>query len=249
MGEYCEKYENLIYKKTEAKQFLNQVEAFKLASGSLIKFVNHRSLLREGTIQYFVDFAKKNQEKKPGIYFMDGAISGKSGQESFDDFNQYVAGLRQFSSWSAGTTMWKEDFDKMKNHTSYNATFPHTDFVFSEKKKEQYIIDHTKLFDMLPTDETKKGKYDLFYAFAVEYPGLLLDLCREGHISKETFLSIKKDILVFLGQHYYAYVLRKKPCSYDLSSYKTSIQVFYSNFAVWRMIVQIALKKIFCRGQ
>jgi hypothetical protein len=196
-----------------------------------------------------IDFAKKNQDKKPGIYFMDGAILGKTGQESFDDFDHYVAGLKQFSSWSAGTTMWKEDFDKMEKCTSYNATFPHTDFMFSEKKKDNYIIDHTKLFDMIPVDETKKGNYDLFYAFAVEYPGLLLDLCREGYISKETFLSVKEDILVFLGQQYYGYVLRKIPCSYDLSSYKTSIRVFYSNFAVWRMMVQIAMKKIFGRKQ
>ena len=42
MESYCARYDNLIYRKTQAKQFLNQVEAFKLASGRLIKFVNHR---------------------------------------------------------------------------------------------------------------------------------------------------------------------------------------------------------------
>ena len=37
---YVSKFPNLIYKETKAVQFQNQIEAFKLASGDYIKFVN-----------------------------------------------------------------------------------------------------------------------------------------------------------------------------------------------------------------
>lgn len=244
MEKYCRQYDNLIYQRTTAKQFLNQVEAFKMASGKLIKFVNHRMKLLPGTIQALIDFAGQNEQTKPGIYFMNGAIAGKTGQEEFSDFDGYVAGLRRFSSWSAGTTMWKEDFDRMDVSLEFNATFPHTDFVFSDKDKKQYIIDHRVLFEEIPVDDTKKGRYNLFHAFGVEFPGLMLDLCRKNQISTKTFMQVKKENLGFLAELYFGYVLRKMPCSYDLSGYKESISVFYSNGAVWRMMLRIAWEKI-----
>lgn len=247
MESYCARYDNLIYRKTQAKQFLNQVEAFKLASGRLIKFVNHRMKLLPGTVEELIRFAASHEDTKPGIYFMNGAIAGKNGEEKFDSFDAYVAGMRRFSSWSAGTTMWKEDFDRLDPDMTYNATFPHIDYVFSEKNKAEYIIDHRVLFEEIPVDDTKKGKYDLFHAFGVEYPGLMLDLCRRGEISKETFLTVKEDMLRLLAELYFGYVLRKMPCSYDLSGYKSSIPVFFSNGAVWRMMVRIGFGKIFGR--
>ena len=121
------------------------------------------------------------------------------------------------------------------------------DYVFSDKNKAEYIIDHRVLFEEIPVDDTKKGKYDLFHAFGVEYPGLMLDLCRRGEISKETFLTVKEDTLRLLAELYFGYVLRKMPCSYDLSGYKSSIPVFFSNGAVWRMMVRIGFGKIFGR--
>ena len=140
--------------------------------------------------------------------------------------------------------MWKEDFDRMDTSVEFNATFPHTDFVFSDKHKKKYIIDHRVLFEEIPVDDTKKGRYDLFHAFGVEFPGLMLDLCRKGEISKETFLKIKQENLVFLAEIYFGHVIRKLPCSYDLSGYRASIPVFYSNGAVWRTMAHIGLEKL-----
>lgn len=244
MQTYVSRHSNLVYKKTQAKQFLNQVEAFKLARGRLIKFVNHRMKLCPGAIRQLAEFARDNAQSRPGVYFMNGAIPGKTGRETFGDFDGYVRGLGHFSSWSAGTAMWKEDFDRMDHDQTFNATFPHTDFVFFDKKKTEYIIDHSVMFEEIPVDDTKKGHYDLFYAFAVEYPGLILELCRKGDISLETFLAVKEDNLDFLATLYYGYVLRKMPCSYDVSGYKEAIRVFYCHRDIWHMIAKIAWKKV-----
>ena len=55
MLDYCKDKSNCIYKRTDAIQFLNQIEAFKMASGKLIKFVNHRHTLVDGAVQYLIE--------------------------------------------------------------------------------------------------------------------------------------------------------------------------------------------------
>ena len=84
------------------------------------------------------------------------------------------------------------------------------------------------LLEELPTGTIPKGRYDLFYAFAVEYPGIICDLLRSGSITAETFLKVKDENLDFVAQLYWDYVMRKNPCSYNLSSFDSSISVFYS---------------------
>ena len=49
MQEYCARYQNLRYEKTKAQGFTNQSDCFKLATGQLIKFVNHRMPLVKGS--------------------------------------------------------------------------------------------------------------------------------------------------------------------------------------------------------
>ena len=109
MEQYAIEHANLVYKKTDAVQFLNQIEAFKLARGNMIKFINHRYVLKEGALQYLIDFSEEYAERRPGIYFLNQAEKRKETQAVYDDFNAYVGALSYWSSWSAGTTIWKKD--------------------------------------------------------------------------------------------------------------------------------------------
>ena len=242
--DYCKDKSNCIYKRTDAIQFLNQIEAFKMASGKLIKFVNHRHSLVDGAVQYLIEVSKKYSDLRPELYFMNGAIAGKSGEEVLNTFDEFVYGMQRFSSWSAGTAMWKEEFEKISDNKKYNRLFPHIDLIFNNKEASKYIIDHTVLFKEIMIDDSKKGKYDLFYAFGVEYPAIILELYRQGEISYKTFDKVKESNLVLLAQLYYAYVLRKKECSYDLSSFSENIQCFYSKTEIWKMIIKIAIGKL-----
>ena len=47
---------------------------------------------------------------------MNGAIAGKSGEEVLNTFDGFVYGMQRFSSWSAGTAMWKEEFEKISDN-------------------------------------------------------------------------------------------------------------------------------------
>lgn len=91
-------HKNLYYKRTSSKLFLNQVDAFKLASGLFIKLINTRSVFTHGSLRYFLDFVRKHQadKEKPIVYFLNHLLERKPlACKSFDDF---IASLSNMSS-------------------------------------------------------------------------------------------------------------------------------------------------------
>lgn len=241
---YEKRYSNFVYKKTTAKQFLNQIEAFKLAKGFLIKFINHRMVFLPGSLQYFLDFVEKNIETMPGIYFLNQA-NPKVKKECFcENFDEYMNTLSYFSSWSAGTAIWKKDFDNFDLTKKFDLLFPHIDLIIANKKKETYIVDNTKLLETIPADNTIKGKYDLFFAFSVEYIQIILNLVITKDISWKTFYKIKEDTEKFIARQYLEFVLKKKKCSYDVSGFSKAVNVFYSTKKIRVKAVIILLQDI-----
>ena len=227
MMDFARRHANFRYYKTESDMFLNQIEAFKLAKGQLIKFVNHRILLRPGAVEYLIEYAAKHIGDKPVVYFTNGVLK-RGNEQHYASFNDYICGLSYWSSWSAGTAMWKSDFDKMNLDREYSRLFPHTDMLFFNRNAKEYIINDRHLMDELPADITKKGKYDLFGAFAVEYPRIIEALYKENAISLKTFNKVLRDNGRFVNKLYFDYVVRKKPCSYDLSGFDKAVGVYYS---------------------
>lgn len=221
---YVSKFPNLIYKETKAIQFQNQIEAFKLASGDYIKFVNHRMMLLPGALEHLIEFVKKNCKDKPIAYFSNGNIK----DYNTDNFDDFVRGLSYWSSWSAGTGIWKTDFENIKTQ-EFSGLFPHIPLIFSNPYKQKYIIDNTILMKEIPCDETKKGNYDIFKAFLVEYMTIILELYNKQLISQKTFIEIKSATLRFALELRYKYVVKKEPSSYVISDFRESYAIFYSN--------------------
>lgn len=247
--EYSKKHTNLVYKKTNAYSFLNEIESYKVASGEFIKFINHRALMVENSINYLLEFIRHNINDKPIVYFSTGVLKLKDKVLISSSFDSFVHNMSYWSSCSTGMAIWKEDFDKIKNYPidKFNELFPHTTILFNEKNRAKYIVDDTKIIEEIPSDASKKGKYDLFYAFCVEYPSIILDLYRKNVISFDTFNYVKNLNLEFISKLYYLYVKRGQPCSYKLDSFDKSIKVFYSKTVVKKCIRKIIIKKIFYR--
>lgn len=243
--QYAARYQNLIYKKTDAVQFLNQIEAFKLARGNMIKFINHRYALKEGALQYLIDFSEKYTDKCPGIYFLNQAEKRKETQAVYENFDAYVGALSYWSSWSAGTTIWKKDLEELDFTQTFNKMFPHTDVIFSARKKDMYIIDNTALLTDLEPNASQKGKYDLFDTFAVEYVKIIERLYKDGDITLETFEKVKKENLDLVMSFYVSFVMIKRPCSYDLSNFSDSIVVYYKKGAAFWSAVRYIVKECF----
>ncbi len=225
---YAGKHTNLKYYQTDKPLFLSEPESYKCASGELIKFVNHRNIMEQGSIQRLLDFAINNRDKKPVIYYSNGSTKRGSEVCSYSNFGEFVEALGYYSTWSSGMTVWKTDMDSIPANEDYNYLFPHTNILFHRRDAQEYIIDGTKMWKELSPGRKPKGDYNVFYAFAVEYLYILLGLLRDGDISKEQFLSIKKENKNFLTNLYRNFIIKKDYCSYDLSDYKKSLNVFYS---------------------
>ena len=235
-------HSNILYKRTKAEGFLNQIEAFKIADGKLIKFLNHRMTMLNGSLVYLINYARQNDENSV-VYFSNGALKGKKIIRS-NSFDGFVRSLSYWSSWSAGVAFWKKDVNRIKRIPSFNRLFPHTDILFLNRDTRLYVVDNTKLLEELPIDNTKKGKYSLFSAFAVEYPKIIKRLMNDGDISNETYMYLMKKIEGFVAELYANYVVLKYPCSYDLSNYEESINIHFKTYRIKIISLRYTLKRI-----
>lgn len=245
ISSYVVQHCNLVYRKTTAVQFLNQIEAFRLAEGMLIKFVNHRTRLIKHSLDYLLTFVKKNKEEKPVVFFLNGNKKCSRVVTKCTDFDQFVRELSYWSSWSGGIACWKEHFNEILNKEEFNELFPHTDILFSERNRNKYIVDNTVLMEEMPVGTISKGRYNLFYAFSVEYILLIVNLLKDKSISLETFKQIKDENGKFLANLFCEYIIRKKECSYELDNYINFLDVFYSYHVIKKRAVKELFKRIY----
>lgn len=242
---YTALHENLIYAETNAEPFLNEIEAYKRSKGELIKFVNHRTKLVGGALNRLIEIAKSTVGHKPVIYFSNGSLPLPESQNEFKSFDQFVKGLSYLSSWSTGMAIWKEDFDKLpEDINDFNELFPHTTVLFYERDRERYIIDNTVIFDEIPHGNKPKGDYDLFYAFGVEYPGIISSLYRDGDITASTCKVVLDENLNFVADLYYSYILRKRYCSYSLGGLHDMYGIYYTRGSIRKGIIRKINKKL-----
>lgn len=236
ISKFINEHTNCHYQKSEAKMFQNQIACFSMAQGNLIKFINHRMTMLPGSIKYLLDFEEKNKSEKPIVYFSNGVLPVAE-ELKVASFDEFVRNLSIYSSWSAGLCFWKEDFEKLPGDMVYNNMFPHISILFYYTMRDKYVIKNTKILFESDTDATKKGKYNLFATFAVDYPAVLRQLVVDSAITEETYDFVIKELIVFLANLYAEYVLAKVPCSYNLEG---------SDAHIKQLIGEKEFKKFLC---
>lgn len=245
INEYILTHTNIVYSETQALPFVNEIESYKRATGELIKFVNHRTKLVEGTLQRMIDYVDRNRTLKPITYFSNGVIEMSKDKHEYNSFDEFVRNLSYWSSWSTGMTIWKTDFDELPEDISkFNELFPHTNVLFNVRDREKYVIDNSIIFSEMPQEKKPKGDYDLFFAFGIDYPGIILDLLRSKSISSETYRCIIDDNLSFIASLYYQYLIKKDYCSYDLNGINDMYDVFYTKIEIRKRIIKLCINKI-----
>lgn len=239
ISRYAKAHSNLYYYENNSGIFLNEIESYRKASGVFIKYVNHRNILHDGVVNKLIDFVQNNLEEKPIVYFSNGVLQGVGNIDSYDNFNDFVKRLSYFSSWSSGMAIWKDDLDKLPELLDcYNELFPHTTILFNERKRKRYIVDNSVIFHEIDTGNKPKGKYDVFYAFGIEYPSIIYNLLKDGDITKETFEYVKQQNLGFIGRLYINFVVLKKFTSYDLSGFNDMFGKFYTKKELYIAIIK-----------
>lgn len=225
MEKYAENQSNLVYKKTKAFLFENQIESLKLATGEYLKFMNHRSILEPGSIQWMIDMIKETMDKKPVIYLSNGTLKSQK-KQAYDSFDGFVKGLGHYASWTTGVGVWKSDFERIPADYEYNKISPHSDVLFAERQKEKYIIDDRTWSHDIDTSHTKKGKYDLYKAFGVEEIAITLQLYIDGDISARTLKHVIRAYENLVADFYLSFNILHSSCSYMLDSFDDVMGIF-----------------------
>lgn len=238
--QYQANHKNFVYQETTAQGFLNQIESFKLAEGKLVKFLNHRNCLELGALDYFINYSKRGEEDTV-VYFSEGNLHRETVIED-DSFDSFIKDLGLYTTWSGGLAFWHKDLEKIEGLQLFNSLFPHTDVLFMKRHAKKYVIIDKVLTKSLPTDDTKKGRYNLFHAFADEYINILKGLKSDGDITEATYQSVYGELKQFVVDLYAQYVLLQMPCSYDLSDSDKYISKNFSVEEVNKLAKKWALK-------
>lgn len=228
MNEYVRRHKNLLYKKTTAYQFFNQLEALKLAHGEYLKFINHRAVLKSGALQQMIEFIDNNSEEKPVIYFSNGTIKPKNGVLKCNSFDEFVYNLGRWASWTTGVGIWKKDYNNIPSNAKIDKISPHSVILFSERSRDKYLINNFVFSEEIDTSHKNKGSYDLFKAFAIEEFLITLNLYVDGAISATTLKHVKKEYKKFVSALYWKFCIQKEECSYDLEGFDDSMGVLFS---------------------
>lgn len=229
MEEYSRSHRNLLYRRTNAYMFHNQLEALKIASGQYLKLINHRATLMDGSITQMIKIVLENSENKPVMFFSNGILKKDSALNTFDEF---VRELGEYASWTTGVGIWKSDYDSLSTDLKVDKISPHSCILFANRDKSLYKIYNFTFSEDIEKDHSKKGKYDLFKAFAVEELTITQNLFIDGDITASTLKKVKKDYKWFVAGLYWSFVIRKNPCSYDLTGFNDAMGIYYNKIDV-----------------
>ena len=224
---YADKHSNLTYKKTNAFMFDNQLETLKLAKGDFFKFVNHRSVWLPGRLQYMIDFLTEYELEQPVIYFSNGVMGWGPTSKKYDSFDSFVGDLGVYGTWTSGVGIWKSKYEEIMENYKYDRISPHSGILFGDRKNNQYIINDKYWMKEIDLDHSKKGKYDLYKAFALDEFIIIINLYRDGDITAETLLRVKESFKKFLISLYRDFNIEKKGCSYDLNGFSKYVNIFF----------------------
>jgi hypothetical protein len=227
-------YSNIHYFYSDCEGFMNSYYVLTYANGSFLKLHNSQEIFNIGALSLLINTVKSSIVSKPLIFFTSGLLQ-KGTVCEYENFNLFNYDLSYFSSWSNGFSIWKEDFEKQSDSISLNKIFPHTSIFLTQHFKKSYLINDQHLFTTQFIK--KKGGYDKFRAFCIEYPLLIDSIYKNGFIELETKDKIFKDILYNYLPLVYFNVKISKIESVSSENFKQDIKVLYSKHAYWMVLL------------
>lgn len=231
-------YENFHYYQTKCEGFLNSFHVLGYGEGLFLKLHNNYTQLKPGSLKYLIDEIKHYESDKPLLFFTNGLRHFKEKRE-YKAFDEYMYDMSYFSSWSTGFGIWKEDYDRIKGNVEINKWFPQTSMLLPFYDKSCFVLNDLVIFD--DQKVPKKGGYNPYYVFGVDYVSLVKNSFEKGNISQRTFEKIKKDILCeYLSSRYFKTVIARMD-KFDHRDIKNHLSVHYSKGAYYKMLAYALL--------
>lgn len=226
-------FKNLHYHATSCEGFLNSFYALQYGKGKMLKLHNNYTQLKPGSLRYLIEEVKLNSTSQSVIFYTDG-LNGNRTILNFDNFNQFMYELSYFSSWSTGFSIWREKLEKIKSSVHINNYFPQTSLLLALADSKKYVLNDLPLFSnqQIP----KKGGYNIFRVFAVDFIRLIEEAYQQKKIELNTFRKIKRDLLTkYLSIRYFKTVIAKID-NFEKTDIRKNISVYYGNSSYYLMI-------------
>ncbi len=240
------KYPNLIYFYTNCEGFMNSYYVLTYAQGEFFKLHNSQTLFRKGSLSKIISEIKNNIENKTLIFYTNGLLGSRKSQ-TYSNFNDFMYNLSYWSSWSNGFNIWKSEFDKIDKNLKLNKLFPHTSLFLTQHQAKLFCINDNLLFDVQRIP--KRGGHNKFEAFTIEYPSLLDECCKKGHISTKCKKHILFGIMVqFLPSLLFnKYIIRIE--TFDDTGFRNNLKKYYPSYAYWLVLISVlgVPFRLFCR--
>lgn len=233
------KFSNLNYCNSNCEGFMNSYFALAYGKGKFLKLHNSQEILNPGSLKILIDIAKSKEKNKPIIFFTSGLLlTGKN--FGFNNFNNFMCKLSYWSSWSNGFSIWKDDFDKMKETLSLNPLFPHTSLLLTQNNKSEYIINDQNLFKTQFV--RKRGGHNKFYAFSIEYPSLIDSCYKRGDITMRTRKYIIDKIRsAYLPLLFFNVKISKRE-TYNSEGFKDNLKEYFPRYSYhWIVILSFLM--------
>lgn len=226
-------YSNFKYYATDCNGFLNSYYVLTYGTGSLLKLHNNTMLWKPGSLKKFLQIIRNNLEKKSLLFFTNG-IRQTYATHQFNDFDRFMCDLSYFSSWSNGFCIWKGDLDANKS-IDINEYFPQTSILLTQYYKDSFISSDYPFFELQKV--SKKGGYNVFKVFGIDYLGLIEKEYLKGHISKRTFDKFKRQILLkFFPLNFFKTKIIKVE-NYDTYGLKENLRKYYPWYSYYILVL------------
>lgn len=233
------KYSNLRYKQTKDEGFMNLVSCLKEGRGLFCKMINHRSVMKPGSIAEIVNLVEKYKKSKPIIYCSDGNARIEGDLMECSDTDSFIYHLSYLFSWSAGIGLWSKDLPKIED-VSINFMFPNTSLLLKLREESEYVI-WNKRYDVME-DDSGKGGYDVFKTFGVNLLDILSELRCQNKIRMKTFVVVKQDIYKFLRKLYINEVLLPTKHTFVICDISDSMDVYFGKYYYYKMVFEAYLR-------
>ena len=227
------KYENFHYYPTTCEGFLNSYYVLGYGKGYFLKLQNNSSMFRKGSLKYLVKQIKKYSDLKPVLFHTNGALKRLDIRE-YGSTDEFYYNLSYYASWSAGFSMWKEDYERFRDVKSINKMFPQTSLLMFCSDKRSFIIDDTLTREGQPVKN--KGGYNPYEVFGSSFLDIFHDSFSRHIISFKTFNLIKNDIMrKYLATRYLKTVILKQD-SFDTSDISIHLMKYYGRHAYAKLV-------------
>ena len=227
-------FPNFHYYRTKCEGFLNSFHVLGYGKGAFLKLHNNYTMLRQGTLRYMINEVKQYEVTHALIFFTNG-LRHFNIKEEFGTFDSFMKSLSYFSSWSSGFGIWKDDYDSVKHNIEINKWFPQTSMLLPFTQKSNYILNDGVIFE--DQKVPKKGGYNPYRVFGVDYLSLIKESLDKGDITMGTFNIIKNDLLCdYLASRYFKTVIARMD-NFEHDNIRKHLSVYYSSYAFAKLLL------------